>query len=499
MGRGVGSVRLVLPDEVLRIAARLRQAGHAAYLVGGAVRDALLGREPHDHDLATDAHPERVAALFPGARADDAAFGRVLVGGVDVLTLRRESQYKDRRRPSVVAFTRSVRADLARRDFTVNAMAVDLRAPETPEVPGESLIDPFGGVRDLEAGVLRTVGDPARRFAEDALRVLRAIRFRAELGLSYHPRLAEALRRAASDRLLADLSAERIRDELSRILVAIGCADALRDLVRYRLLQAVLPECMPMVGCEQFNPMHLYDVWEHSVRAVQAISPTLTLRWAALLHDVAKPACRTFERIPPERPGAPEQVRTHFYAHEVQGAEVARAVLRRLRYPEWLVARVSGLVRHHMFSYAPDTRAGSARRIVLALSMGGAFELLEVRHADRQASRWPSGYGRDGERFLTHLRAILDARERFTLRDLTIDGHDVMRTWGIAPGPAIGVALRAVHQLVLDEKLPNRREDLLRWLAEEGRGGAAAAGAAEVADPPQHVEASAPRGHARGS
>lgn len=454
-----------LPDEVEWIADRLRAGGHAVYLVGGAVRDAAIGREPHDYDLATDAVPARVASLFPQGRVDDAAFGRILVGGVDVLTLRRESQYKDRRRPSDVTFTRSVRADLARRDFTINAMALDLSG-----VPGEGgerpLIDPFDGWHDLAIGVLRAVGDPMRRFGEDALRVLRAVRLRAELGLSYDRRLAAALWEAGQGQLLANLSAERIRDELSRMLVAIGVAGALKDLERFGLLGAVLPECLPMVGCAQYNPMHLYDVWEHCVRATQAVSGTLVLRWAALLHDVAKPACRTFERL--DEPGGPG-VRTHFYGHEVQGAEMARAILRRLRYPDWLVARVSALVRHHMFSYAPETKAGAARRLVLALSLGGAFELLEVRRADRQGSRWPAGYGRDGERLLAHLRAIMDAKERFTLRDLAIDGRDVMHGLGLGPGPHVGTILRAAHQLVLDEQLPNRREDLLRWLTTDGR------------------------------
>jgi tRNA nucleotidyltransferase (CCA-adding enzyme) len=459
-------VRVQLPDPVARIAATLHQAGHAVYLVGGAVRDLLLGRTPHDWDLATDAHPPQVAALFPQGKVDDAAFGRVLVGDVDVLTLRREARYKDRRHPSEVVFTRSVRADLGRRDFTVNAMAVDLGAGLDGGDP--PLLDPFHGARDLELGVLRAVGDPVRRFGEDALRVLRAIRFRAELGLSYEPKLAQALAQAGREGWLRDLSAERVRDELSRILLAPGCGEALRDLVRYGLLGAVLPECVPMVGCEQWTPMHLYDVWEHSVRAVQAVAPTLTLRWAALLHDVAKPACRTLEPADrPPRPGAPA-VRAHFYGHEVQGADVARAVLRRLRYPEWVVGRVSGLVRHHMFTYAPDTKAGAARRLILALGMGGVFELLELRHADRQAARWPPGYGRDGERLLAHVRAIAAARERFELRDLAVNGHDVMEVLGIPPGPRVGAVLRALHQRVLDEELPNEREALRAWIAREG-------------------------------
>jgi putative nucleotidyltransferase with HDIG domain len=433
---------------VLGIAQRLLGAGHTAYLVGGAVRDALLGRPPHDYDLATDALPEQVLALFPRGVADDAAFGRVLVDGVDVLTLRREGEYKDRRRPSRVVFSRSIRADLARRDFTVNAMAVDLSSGV--------LVDPFGGRRDLALGILRTVGRPEQRFAEDALRVLRAVRLRAQLGFSYHPRLAEALRVAADTEVLEALSAERVRDELTAALLAPDCGLALRDLRRYGLLGHVLPECLPMVGCEQRNPMHLYDVWEHSVRAAEAVAAKPHLRWAALLHDVGKPACRTVDA----------EGMTHFYGHELVGADVAARVLRRLRFPERFVARVAALVRHHMFSYAPETKIGAARRLVLALGRDGARDLVELRRADRQASRWGQGYGPEGERLLSHLRALEEAGERFTLRDLAVDGRDVMQALGVGPGPLVGAALRRLHQLVLDDALPNRREELLRWLAE---------------------------------
>ena len=412
------------------------------------MRDGLLGRTPHDYDLATDAAPGRVASLFPRAVVDDAAFGRVLVGGVDVLTLRRESEYKDRRRPSRVAFSRSIRADLARRDFTVNAMAVDLATA--------GLIDPFGGRGDLALGVLRAVGRPERRFDEDALRVLRAVRFRAQLGLSYHPALAAALTAAGGADMLRDLSAERVRDELTACLVAPGCGTALRDLRRHGLLARVLPECLPMVGCVQKNPMHLYDVWEHSVRAVEAAPSRGELRWAALLHDVAKPACRTVDA----------DGMTHFYGHEGAGADVARAVLRRLRFPEAFTQRVAGLVRHHMFSYALETKAGAARRLVLALGRDGARGLLELRRADRAASRWGQGYGPEGERLLAHLRALEEAGERFELRDLAVDGRDVMEALSLPPGPRVGEVLRELHQMVLDERVGNRRVELLGAIRE---------------------------------
>jgi putative nucleotidyltransferase with HDIG domain len=437
-----------LPNRVSAVARTLQAAGFRAYLVGGAVRDHLLGRPPHDHDLATDAPPERVAALLPGARSDDARFGRVGVGDVDVLTLRREGRYRDRRRPSEVVWTRSIRADLARRDFTVNAMAWDL------DPAGGGLVDPWGGRADLEAGLLRAVGRPERRLAEDALRALRALRLRAELGFSYHPSLLRALGTAAAEDILADLAPERVREECTRALVAPGGGGALRDMRRLGLLPRILPECVPMVGCAQNNPMHLWDVWEHSVHAVEASAAVAHLRWAALLHDVGKPACRTL---------GPDG-RTHFYGHEAVGEEIARAVLRRLRFPEAFVGAVASLVRRHMFSYGPETGRGAARRLVLALGPGGVRDLLELRRADRAASRWGRGYGPEGERLLGDLRAIEEAGERLALRDLGVSGHDVMAALGVEPGPAVGRVLRRLHQEVLDGRIPNRRSDLLTWL-----------------------------------
>ncbi len=447
-------VDLVLSDEAAAIARLLLDAGWQVFVVGGAVRDGLLGRVPRDIDLATDAPPDRVGAILGsgGLRPvlDDAAFGRVLVGTVDVLTLRREAEYKDRRRPSRVEFTDSVEQDLARRDFTANAMAIDLR--------DGALIDPHRGTTDIERGILRAVGPAPRRLREDALRLLRAVRLRAELGFSYHPALARALAMPSLGRGIGLLSAERVRDELSRLLLAPGVLQGLDDLRRFGLLPRVLPECVPMVGCPQDSPMHQWDVWEHALYATQTIAVTLPLRWAALLHDVAKPACRTTD----------ETGRGHFYGHERVGEGVARDVLRRLRYGHDFVNQVAALVRHHMFHYGPETGLGAARRLVLALGASGVRDLLELRRADRQASLWGYGVGPEGERLTVHLREI--ATERFARNDLEIDGHDVMRETGWDRGPDIGRALRAVHQRVLDGAVPNRRDALLTalrdWLRE---------------------------------
>ena len=437
-------------DLAREIAQRLRAAGQRVYLVGGAVRDQALGRTPTDFDLATDALPTRVVQVLsngwngPRPVVEDEAFGRVLVGDVDVLTLRREAEYHDRRRPSRVIFTKSIRADLDRRDFTINAMAVNLA--------DGALIDPHGGMRDLKWGLLRSVGSAERRLGEDALRVLRAVRLRAELGFSYHPHLASALASPSAAECLRTLSEERVRDELSRTLLSVGVLQGLEDLRRFGLVSTILPECLPMVGCLQRNPMHRWDVWGHTLRVTQAISPELRLRWAALLHDVGKPATCAV--------GADGV--THFYGHERLGEEMGRHILRRLRYPDALVRQVAALVRHHMFHYGPETRIGSARRLVLALGQDGVRDLLELRRADRQASAWGFGVGPEGERLLAHLAAIGD--ERFTLPDLQVDGYDVMRELGLSAGPMVGETLHAMHQLVLDGQLPNRREDLVNWL-----------------------------------
>lgn len=457
-------------DLAQQIAQRLLAAGQHVYLVGGAVRDQLVARTPTDFDLATDALPTRVVEILsrgwngPRPVVEDVAFGRVLVGDVDVLTLRREAEYHDRRRPSRVIFTKSVRADLARRDFTINAMALNLA--------DGVLIDPYGGVRDLERGVLRSVGAAERRLEEDALRVLRAVRLRAELGFSYHPQLASALASPSAAQGLRTISAERVRDELSRTLVSVGALQGLEDLRRFGLLPAVLPECLPMVGCLQRNPMHRWDVWGHTLRVIQAIFPELRLRWAALLHDVGKPATCTI--------GADGV--THFYGHERVGEEMAGRILRRLRYPDALVRQVTALVRFHMFHYGPETRVGSARRLVLALGQDGVRDLLELRRADRQASSWGFGVGPEGERLLAHLAAI--GEERFALTDLQVDGHDVMRETGMAAGPMVGETLRAIHQLVLDGQLPNRREDLVNWLRQRNATAEAPAEPTDRSQPP---------------
>lgn len=416
-----------VPPGPAGICQRLRDAGHAAYIVGGAVRDRLLGRTPGDWDVLTDARPQRVQELFAGAGVEDRDFGRVLVGETDVMTMRCDGVYRDGRRPSSVTFCADIEADLARRDFTINALAYD---------PSQDrIIDPYGGLSDLRLRVLRVVGDARDRFAEDHLRMLRAVRVRAVLGFSLDAQVAAAL--IEGGHRLALVSSERMRDELSVILVSDGVKTAFADLLAYGLLASVLPELEPCTGHARRED----DLYHHLVLTAHYIERSLGLRLAGLLHDAGKP----------DRPGP---------GHETASAAMARAALERLRYPRALVDRVTRLIDHHMFLYPEGTPPGSMRRLVLELGAAGVEDLLELRRADRQASG-RKGLGLHGERALGHLRQVVREGSALSLQDLAVDGHDLRAELGLGEGPRIGRLLHQLHELVLDDPGANTRETLL--------------------------------------
>ena len=425
---------LIDPD-VLAVCRGLTDKGFAAYLVGGAVRDLLRGLAPGDWDVATSARPEQVRALFPGSLPTGIRYGTVTVrlGGsrVEVTTLRGEGAYGDGRHPDQVVFGSSIEDDLARRDFTVNAMAYD---PETGR-----LIDPHGGLRDLRRGILRTVGRPGRRFAEDALRMLRFYRFVATLGL----RPARAAERAMDPTLLGRISPERIRDELFRMLLASAPGPALAGLAATGLLARIVPE-LPAEPADR--------VLRHSLAAAEAIRPELHLRLAALLHDIGKPATRTVVRG-----------EIHFYGHDEVGAEMAGAVLARLRCPTRLAEIVRVLVRLHMFQLPAQAGDAALRRLLhKAGSPRRLRDLVELRRADIIATGgayWrAAGSWRELRR---RVEEVLAAGNGFSLRDLAVDGRDVMRALGIGPGPEVGRILRGLLERVLDDPSLNDEERLL--------------------------------------
>jgi len=415
------------------VAARLRAAGYEAWLVGGCVRDRLLGRPVHDRDLTTNATPRELRRLFPDALEVGAHFGVVLVrrGGaeVQVATYRSESSYRDGRHPDEVRFETDVRADLARRDFTINALLED---PFTGEV-----VDHVGGLQDLEARRIRAIGDPRRRFSEDHLRMLRAVRFAAELGFEIEPATFAAIRELAP--AILRISAERIRDELTRILTGNAPRRGFELLDQTGLLEPILPEVARMKGVEQPPEYHPEgDVWTHTLAMLGHLrgSP-LDLAWGCLLHDVGKPATQTFED------------RIRFSGHEKAGAEMARRILERLRYPKELVERVEWLVAQHMrFKDALKMSDATFKRFV---RQPGFETLLELYRIDLAAS------GRSMENYEAVLARLASIPPEALHPPPLLRGRDLV-AMGYAPGPAFSRALKALEEEQLAGRIRTREE-----------------------------------------
>ena len=444
--------RLTLPDLEPRVAdvlRRLGQEGHEAALVGGSLRDLLLFGvvSGPDWDVATSAHPEVVARLFPGSTWEN-RFGTVTVRGdppVEVTTYRGESGYSDRRRPDEVRFGVSLHDDLARRDFTINALAW---VPADAALREGRLVDPWRGVVDLRLRVLRAVGEAEARFGEDALRLLRAVRFAAALGLRLDPATESALRRLAP--LAAGVSGERLRDELKRILrFGRAAADpppstAFRLMEHLGLLGVLLPELAALRGVPQGKALP-GDGLDHSLRAMDAVPPDrVALRLAALVHDLGK--ATTFAD-------------GHFFGHEEVGARLAAHLLRRLRLPRAESERIVHLVRHHMFDYRADWSDAAVRRFIRRVGPEAVPDLLALRRADNAAS----GAADPALGGLAELeqRVARELRGPITPERLAVNGHDLQSELGLAPGPALGRLLGDLFEAVLERPELNRREVLL--------------------------------------
>ncbi|HET7225145.1 MAG TPA: CCA tRNA nucleotidyltransferase [Candidatus Eisenbacteria bacterium] len=442
------------PVPLLAALARLAAGGHRAYLVGGSVRDALLGRPDGARwDVASDLEPAEVQARFARVEPTGLRHGTVLVlepgAEIECTTFRREAGYRDARHPDAVTFTDDPVADLARRDLTVNAIAFDPLAGE--------LLDPFGGLADLAAGVLRAVGDPLARFREDALRPLRVARLAATLEMEVAPATRAALGQVGGR--LAGVSMERVRDELERMLTARRPSRGLELLREAGLLEAWLPELAATVGVPQ-NRWHAYDVWTHSILSCdEAPENDRSVRWAALLHDLGKPGTRA------ERDG-----QATFYGHAALGATLADALLERLRMPRAARERIVTLVREHMFDYRPEWSDAAVRRWLRRVGEDAVEALFELRRADARAHgperRSPQGLERLAER-IARVRAATHAR---SLRDLAVDGRDVMRVLGLPPGPRVGEMLSALLEEVTEDPAANTREHLLARLAARASG-----------------------------
>ena len=431
-----------LPEEIRALLFRLREAGHAAYAVGGCVRDTLLGRTPKDWDLCTSARPEEIEAVFAGDRIAETGLKHGTVTVVrnrvpyEITTFRVDGDYTDHRHPDQVEFVDRVDEDLARRDFTMNAMALG---------PAGEIIDLFGGQRDLRAGIVRCVGEPEKRFEEDALRILRAIRFASQLDFSVEEGTDRAIR--ALYPTLEKVAAERKREELLKTLCGPGAGRILRA---YREVITFLIPCLkPTVGYDQENPHHLYTVWEHTVRAVENVPPEKDLRMTMLLHDCGKPLTRVTD----------ERGVGHYPGHQAASAALAEETLDAFRFDRAARDRIVRLVAAHDIPLSPDRRT-----LLRRLNQYGEKDLralFAIHRADRIATgtRNPDHARERYEELNGALDALLAEKPCFTLKDMAVNGRDLMALG--YRGREIGEELERLLGAILDGTAENRRETLL--------------------------------------
>lgn len=431
------------PISVMKIIETLEQAGFQAYAVGGCVRDSLLGRNPSDWDITTSARPEQVKALFSHTIDTGIRHGTVTVMlehvGYEVTTYRIDGEYEDSRHPKEVIFTPLLTEDLKRRDFTINAMAWNPRA---------GIIDEFGGMEDLDEGIIRCVGSPEERFSEDALRMMRAVRFSAQLGYEIEPATKAAIRKLAPN--LTHVSAERIQVELVKLVESMH-PDYLRVAYETGITRVVLPEFDLCMETEQHNPHHCYTVGEHMLHSMLAVSSNRYLRLAMLLHDIAKP----------EKKKTDEEGIDHFHGHQEASEEMAKVILRRLKFDNETIRIVSRLIGFHDYRFPAERR--SVRRAVWKVGEDLFPMLLQVKEADTMAQ---SLYEREEKlewiaKVEKLYREILKDRECLSLKDLAVTGRDLIRA-GCAPGPELGRILNEMLQDVLEHPEHNNKEYLLQ-------------------------------------
>ena len=427
-----------LPDHAKACLSALEEAGFAAYAVGGCVRDWLLGLTPHDYDLCTAATPGQIKEVFQD-------FPMVLAGEkhgtvgiivdkqvVEITTFRTEGEYLDHRHPDRVEFVTDIALDLSRRDFTVNAMAWS---------PTRGLADPFGGAADLNDGILRAVGTPSLRFTEDALRILRGVRFSVRYRLTPEKKTETAMNSLAP--LMDSLARERVFEELCKLLPLMET----QDLLRYaHILGQVIPALKPLMGFSQHSRFHAYDIYTHTAHAVAAAPRELTLRWAALLHDIGKPGCFTVD----------EAGEGHFYGHAQKSAQLADEILHQLKAPTALRERVVLLIEKHMTPLQPDRKL--LRRRLSQYGGEAVQQLLQLQKADYTATG-KAGDAPDYAAVEDLLTQLLLEKPPMTAKDLAVSGHDVMAL-GYS-GPAVGQVLNWLLEQVLEETLPNQRPELL--------------------------------------
>ena len=502
-----------IPKEVQSIIKEFQDAGYEAHIVGGCVRDILRNAEPEDWDVATNANPEEIQKIFPKSFYSNKFFTVTVQTGsqnprlkeIEITTYRLEAKYTDKRHPDEIKFAKTIKEDLSRRDFTVNAMALQLtadnkqqatrekeplrilrggktapaeggkRAPDYnppttlpswraptegvwSEGRGIVIIDPFGGREDLKNKIIRAVGEPKKRFSEDALRLLRAVRFATTLGKNWkiEPRTLKAIKGNAA--WLRVISKERIRDEIEKIIMSPRAYEGFLLLHQTNLSQYLIPELEKGVGITQ-NRHHIYTIFQHSLLSLKYAARynyNLAVRLAALFHDIAKPQTKRGEGLD-----------ATFYNHDVVGAKIAMGILSRLKFPKKLIEKVGILIRYHMFYYDPEiVSESSVRRLLNKVGPENIGELIQLRIADRKGSGVPKAKPYR----LRHFEYIVSkvSRHPISVEMLKINGHDVMKILNIEPGPRVGLLLNALLSEVLDNPSKNKK-DYLKERARELR------------------------------
>jgi len=440
-----------LPKQVQFVIQELKENGFKSYIVGGCVRDTLRGIEPNDWDIATNAKPEETIKIFPHNFYNN-DFGTVTVlpsskkteeKGIEITPFRTEEKYTDKRHPDKIKWAKTIEQDLSRRDFTVNAIAMDLEL---------EIIDPFSGQKDLKNKVIRAVGDPEKRFSEDALRLIRAVRFATTLNDSAGWRIEEKTKKAIKKnaKLLTFISQERIRDELMKIIMSERGAEGIETLRKLGLLKYIIPELEQGFGVGQ-NKHHIYQIYQHNVLSLEYACKkgfSKYVRVSALLHDVGKPKTKQGDGLD-----------STFYNHEILGAKMTNEILQRLKFSKKDIEKIVKLVRYHLFYYnVGEVGEASVRKLVREVGQKNINELLQLRMCDRIGSGVPKAEPYK----LRHLKYIIEkvSQDPVSVKMLKVKGDDIMRILKISPGPKIGNILNILLSNVLDNPKKNKKQDL---------------------------------------
>lgn len=453
-----------IPDEVLNILNKFSKAGYQIYIVGGAVRDLLMGRKVSDWDFTTDAKPEEILKLFPEGFYDN-KFGTVGVStkntskaGSDsfevsvyeITTMRKEGIYSDHRHPLEVSWTNKIEEDLGRRDFTINAIALRLRSGQVSDI-----VDPFSGQIDIEEKVVRAVGDPNKRFKEDALRLMRAIRIATELEFDIEEKTLNAIQNQA--KLIEDIAQERIRDELFKLLGSMNPYIGIVKLREAGILQIILPELEKCFGIQQEGPKHarVYDIGEHSLLALKHTpSSNPIVRFSTLLHDIGKP---NTVNIQPNG-------NVTFYQHDVYGGRIVLNIAKRFNLSKKQTDKIFRLVRWHLFTVDEHQTDSAIRRFVKNIGLENIDDMMALRVGDRLGGGTQKAVSWRMEKFKERIDQVL--QKPFSISDLKVNGKDVMEILKIKPGPKVGAVLQKLFKEVLEDSSKNNREYLLKRIKE---------------------------------